>query len=907
MSNTSNIDESKKITTLPMEKFNVTGMTCAACSTRVEKVVSNLDGVSDVQVNLLTNSMRVAYDHDRVSTDDISRAVDNAGYGASPIVEEVRSGARSQAGSAKRENPMLTEAKEMKTRLIASIVFMLPLFVIAMGPMMGLPMPSFLSGVENSVSNAFLQFLLTVPILFINRKFFTVGFKTLFRGAPNMDSLIAVGAGAAVVYGIWAMFRMSYGLGSMDHHLVEHYSHSLYFESAGMILTLITLGKYLEARSKSKTSDALEKLMELAPETALVERDGAVVELSMADVRVGDIVQVRPGSRVPVDGVIVSGTSAIDESAITGESLPVDRTVGDKVVGATMNKNGFIRVEVQRLGADSTLAKIIELVEDASGTKAPIAKLADKISAIFVPAVMIIAVLAVVVWLLAGQDFEFALSVGISILVISCPCALGLATPVALMVGTGRGAVNGVLIKTGEALETTHAVNTVILDKTGTITAGEPHVTDVVTIGTLNHEDFLLAAASLEQGSEHPLAEAIRDSVGDQALLDVDAFEAYTGRGVSGLIKGQRWAGGNARFMREEKIAIPEHSALTEKIDALQGDGKTVTYFAIDGEVAGIIAIADVIKTSSTEAISALRKAGIEVVMLTGDKAESAAAIAKQVGVDRYVAEVLPEDKEAEVRRLQDEGHVVAMVGDGINDAPALTRADVGIAIGAGTDIALESADIVLIKSDLRDVVTAIDLSSATLKNIKQNLFWAFFYNVLGIPLAAGVFYNLNGWLLNPMFAAAAMSLSSIFVVTNALRLRGFSSRWERSGTQAKRVEEAAVPAVDHTIKRDHVDLMSTGNQVEINSQIEEQQTDEQSDSRKEFETMKKTMTIEGMSCAHCKAAVEKALTAVDGVSTAVVDLDQKQAVVELAATVSDSALEAAVTDAGYDVVRVEA
>lgn len=901
MSQNMNTNELTDLKTLPMEKFDVTGMTCAACSTRVEKVVSKLDGVSDVQVNLLTNSMRVAYDHDKVSSHDISQAVDNAGYGASPVIEERQVGGQSHSTLKTRENPMLVESKEMKKRLIASVIFMIPLFIIAMGPMMGMPMPGFLTGVENSVSNVFLQFLLTVPILFINRKFFTVGFKTLFRGAPNMDSLIAVGAGAAVVYGVWALFRMSFGLGSGDLALVEHYSHSLYFESAGMILTLITLGKYLEARSKSKTSDALEKLMDLAPDTALVERDGTVVELAIADVRIGDIVQVRPGSRIPVDGIIVSGTTAVDESAITGESLPVDRSEGDKVVGATMNKNGFIRVEVQKLGADSTLAKIIELVEDASGTKAPIARLADRISAIFVPAVMIIAVLAVVVWVLAGQDFEFALSVGISILVISCPCALGLATPVALMVGTGRGAVNGVLIKTGEALETTHAVNTVILDKTGTITAGEPHVTNVLTLGDYDAEDFLLAAASLEQGSEHPLAEAIRKSVGDQPLMDVDAFEAHTGRGVSGMIRGQRWIGGNARFMREEGVSLPDSEAFTTAIDALQGDGKTVTYFAIDGEIAGVIAIADVIKSTSAQAISALREAGIEVVMLTGDKRESAAAIAREVGVDRFIAEVLPEDKEAEVRRLQEEGRVIAMVGDGINDAPALTRADVGIAIGAGTDIALESADVVLIKSDLRDVVTAIDLSSATLKNIKQNLFWAFFYNVLGIPLAAGVFYNLNGWLLSPMYAAAAMSLSSIFVVTNALRLRRFRSRWSRTETEQVQAgslaseQQQSATAVEDEIQFTAIDVSSN------------KTTDEGSDIRKEFEKMKKTMTIEGMSCAHCKAAVENALQAVEGVSSAVVDLDQKQAVVELTVDVENQQLEAAVTDAGYDVIKVEA
>ncbi len=869
-----------------MEKYSVSGMTCAACSTRVEKVISKLDGVKDVQVNLLTNSMRVAYDHGQLNTIDIVQAVEKAGYGAAK--EEEVDSSSSATKPLNRENPMLVEAQNMKQRLYQSLIFMVPLFIVAMGPMMGIPMPSFLTGPENAVSYALVQLLLTVPILFINRQFFISGFRSLFQAAPNMDSLIAVGSGAAVVYGVFALFRMSYGLGQANMDLVHRYSHDLYFESAGMILTLITLGKYLEVRSKSKTSEALEKLMDLAPDTALVERHGDVVELSISELNIGDIVHVRPGSRIPVDGTIISGETAIDESAITGESLPVDKTVGDKVVGATMNENGFIRVEVEKLGGDTTLAKIIALVEDASGTKAPIAKLADRISGIFVPIVMVIAVVAVIAWLLMGYNFEFALSIGIAVLVISCPCALGLATPVALMVGTGQGAQNGVLIKTGEALESAHAIDTVILDKTGTITAGEPHVTDVITLEGVDTDLFMKAAASLEMPSEHPLARAIRDSVDkNESLPEVNNFKAHTGRGVSGEIDGAIWRGGNARFMREEGIEVDHLTGLNTKVEALQNDGKTVTYFSVGDEVKGVFGIADIIKPSSIEAITALQEEGIEVVMLTGDKMESARAIAKQVNVDRFIAEVLPQDKESAVRELQEKGLRVAMVGDGINDAPALMRADVGIAIGAGTDIAMESADVVLIKSDLRDVVTAIDLSHATLKNIKQNLFWAFFYNVLGIPLAAGLLYGINGWLLNPMFAAAAMSLSSIFVVTNALRLKNFKSRFAKD-KQVKNSQDTK-EVLEHNINREVVQSAMEVKISNLKGDVE----------------MKKSIIIEGMSCKHCSGAVEKALSAIDGVNSAVVDLDGKRADVELSVEVADEVLATAVTDAGYDVVEV--
>lgn len=880
------------------EKYMVSGMTCAACQTRVEKVVSKLPGVNDVQVNLLTNSMRVTYDGAAVDSGTIIGAVERAGYGAQALAGEGRKQADSQTGrtqGSKHENPMLAEADSMKKRLIQSAVFVIPLFIISMGPMVGMPLPSFLDGMENAMTFALVQFLLTIPILFINRKFFTVGFRALFQGAPNMDTLIAVGSSAAAVYGVYILFRMSYDLGRMNMSQMHGYMHILYFEIAGVILTLITLGKYLEARSKSKTSDALEKLMDLAPDTAVVERNGETVELAVGSLIIGDIVHVRPGSRVPVDGTIVGGSTAIDESAITGESLPVDKTVGDKVVGATMNKNGFIKVEVQKLGADTTLSKIIALVEEASGTKAPIALLADKIASVFVPVVMVIAAVAVVVWLLLGAGFEFALSIGIAVLVISCPCALGLATPVALMVGTGRGAANGVLIKTGEALETTQAIDTVVLDKTGTITAGEPKVTDLITIDNSDPDQLLYIAASLEQGSEHPLAQAIRQAVpADADLPEVEDFRAHTGRGVSAKIDGALWIGGNARFLAEEGVDTEGHPALNERVSALQSEGKTLTYFSANNEIKAVLAISDVIKPTSIDAIDALRQAGIEVVMLTGDKSESAAAIAEQVHVDRFIAEVLPADKEAEIRRLQDNGKRVAMVGDGINDAPALMRADVGIAIGAGTDIALDSADVVLMKSDLRDVVTAIDLSGKTLANIKQNLFWAFFYNILLIPVAAGLFYGLNGWLLNPMFAAAAMSLSSIFVLTNALRLRGFQSRWTDTGGKQSDYNEMNTEV---TINREVV-----FNTAEANLEDADRGTSVRKDIN-----MKKTIVIEGMSCTHCKAAVEKALASVDGVSQATVNLDENKADVELSVDVSDEALAAAVTDAGYDVVKVGA
>jgi Cu+-exporting ATPase len=666
------------------------------------------------------------------------------------------------------------EIAHMKRRVVISLVFMVILMYVAMGPMLGLPVPAFLLGLENAGTMALVQLLLTLPVLYVNRQYFQMGLKTLWKRSPNMDSLIAIGSGAAVLYGVFALFRIVYGLGHGQLDLVARYSHDLYFESASMILTLITLGKFLEARSKGRTSDAIAKLMDLAPKTATVIRSGQEVEIPVAELVVGDIIVIRPGESIPVDGVIVEGSSAIDESAITGESIPVAKTVGDQVISATLNKAGSFKFEATRIGEDTTLAQIIRLVEEAGASKAPIAKLADKISAVFVPVVIAIALVSFGVWLLLGYSFEFALTTAVAVLVISCPCALGLATPVAIMVGTGQGALHGVLIKSAEALETAHSVDTVVLDKTGTITEGKPQVTDVIPAAEVTAAELLRIGASLERPSEHPLAEAIVAKANQEGLelASVEEFLAVPGRGIQAKLGETTYLAGNLAFMQEHGIALGE---LEAQADKLAEQGKTPMYFADAHRVLGIIAAADVVKPSSRQAIAELRELGLEVAMLTGDNRRTAEAIRRELNLGAVLAEVLPEDKEREIRRLQEEGKTVAMVGDGINDAPALTRAHVGIAIGAGTDVALESADIVLVKNDLRDVVTAIKLSRATLRNIKQNLFWAFFYNSLGIPLAAGLFYPLLGWRLSPMYAAAAMSLSSIFVVTNALRLRRFA------------------------------------------------------------------------------------------------------------------------------------
>ena len=759
------------------KKYDIQGMTCSACSANVQNSVSKVSGVSAVQVNLLTNNMVVEFDSGATSPEQIIQAVRDAGYDASPSVP------RSQTGQTARtmETPVGQADKElaaMRVRLTVSFAFLLPLLYLAMGHMFEWPLPGFFHGTANAMNLAFTEFILLIPIAIVNGKFFRIGFKTLFRGHPNMDSLIAIGSTAAILYGIFAIYQIGFGLGHGQADLVRHYLMDLYFESAGAILALITLGKYLEARSKSRTSEAITKLVNLAPKTATILRDGVETDVAVEDVRVGDTVIVRPGQSIPVDGIILDGSTSVDQSALTGESMPVEKEPGDAVAAATINKSGFIRFEASKVGDDTTLARIIALVEEASSSKAPIAKLADQISSIFVPVVIVIAVAAALVWLLTGATPEFALSIGIAVLVISCPCALGLATPVAIMVGTGKAASHGILIKSAEALEIAHAINTVVLDKTGTITEGKPQVTDLVVFTGLTEDALLSLAASLEKPSEHPLAEAIlkRASERQLAIREISRFTAVPGRGLRAIIDDREYLAGNLAFMQENGLPADEPMQIG---DGLAAQGKTPLYFADQHQILGLIAVADVVKPTSLLAIRQFKAMGIDVVMLTGDNQRTAEAIRRQLDIDRVVAEVMPEDKEREIRLLQESGRKVAMVGDGINDAPALVRADVGIAIGAGTDIAIESADIILMKSDLLDAVTALELSKSVIRNIKQNLFWAFFYNTVGIPLAAGVFFTLLGWKLSPSFAAAAMSLSSVSVVTNALRLKLFRPRHE--------------------------------------------------------------------------------------------------------------------------------
>ena len=764
------------------QKFDIKGMTCSACSASVFKSVSKMAGVANVNVNLLTNSMVVEFDESVIDSQKIIHAVEEAGYGADLAAGALSaagaqadgaSGSSATAAKPARRDIYGEELQQMRSRLVVSFLFLIPLLYLAMGHMASWPLPAWLHGMSNATNFAFLQFLLTLPIVLVNRKYYQVGFRTLWHRSPNMDSLIAIGSSAAVVYGIFAIFRMNFAMGHDQADVVMHYMGELYFESAATILTLITLGKFLETRSKSKTSDAINQLVNLAPKTATVRRMGLEYEIPVEQVVVGDFLIVRPGQSIPVDGVIVEGRTSIDQSALTGESIPVEKQPGDKVSAATINKSGYFVFQAEKIGADTTLAQIIQLVEEASSSKAPISKLADKISGIFVPVVIAIAIISAVTWLLLGQDAEFALSIGIAVLVISCPCALGLATPVAIMVGTGRGAVNGILIKSAEALEITHTINTVVLDKTGTITEGKPQVTDLVPADGVDPRDLLQLAASIEKPSEHPLADAIvaRATADGIELIPTDEFEAVPGRGLGAEIGGRLLLAGNPAFMKENGVDV---SALEAIGDALSADGKTPLYFADGGRPLGLIAVADVIKPTSKAAIEQFRAMGIDVVMLTGDNQRTAEAIRRQLSIDRVVAEVMPQDKEEEIRRIQQTGRKVAMIGDGINDAPALARADVGIAIGAGTDIAIESADIVLMKSDLQDAVTAVQLSRAVIRNIRQNLFWAFAYNTAGIPLAAGVFYSLLNWRLSPIFAAAAMSLSSVSVVSNALRLRRF-------------------------------------------------------------------------------------------------------------------------------------
>ncbi len=839
------------------QKFTVTGMTCSACSAHVEKAVSGLEGVSAVNVHLLGGSMQVDYDPALQSNDSIIAAVVAAGYGAS-----VPGAAGREKGSAGVPD-MQAELAGMKRRLIISFCFFIPLFYLTMGHMVGLPIPHFFHGNENALCYALTQLLLLLPIMYVNDKYYKVGFKTLWHRSPNMDSLIALGSAAAVVYGLAGIYQIGWGLGHGDIARVEKWSMDLYFESAGTILILITLGKYMETRSKGKTGEAISRLMDLAPKTATVLRQGKETVIPVEEVAVGDLILVRPGQSIPVDGEIVEGVSSIDESALTGESVPVDTGPGDKVAAASINKSGSLTFRATRVGDDTTLAQMIALVDEAASSKAPIAKLADKVAGVFVPAVIAIAIVTAAVWMLATGDVARALTSGVAVLVISCPCALGLATPVAIMVGTGKGAENGILFKSAEALETLRSVQTVILDKTGTVTQGKPAVTDIRTVGETTPEELLCVAASLEKPSEHPLAQAIVAEAETRGIPLVSAqdFQAVHGRGVSAAIQGAGFLAGNRAMMEENGVDL---TAAGDTPETMAGEGKTPLYFARDRKLIGVVAVADTVKPTSAAAIRSMRDLGLEVVMLTGDNRRTAQAIAKGLDLTDVVAEVLPQDKEKVIARLQGEGKKVAMIGDGINDAPALARADVGLAIGAGTDVAIESADVVLMKSDLMDAVTAVELSRATIRNIKENLFWAFFYNAVCIPVAAGVLAVFGGPQLNPMLAAAAMSMSSVCVVSNALRLKLFKPRCAGGGTIAPQANQAEPE-------------------------------------RKE-KTMEKKMIIEGMMCPNCVRHVSEALNALPGV-TATVDLDSKSAAVT--GDVSDEVLTKAVTDAGYKVVSI--
>lgn len=856
---------------MKQEKFSVTGMTCAACQAHVQKAVSTLPGVQDCAVNLLSGTMTAQFDDAALSDTDICSAVKKAGYKARPasknaVLEE--KSARQRAAE---------ELHAMRNRLILSLVFFIPLFYISMGHMIGLPLPQFLSGIQNAITYGMAQLVLLLPILYFNRSYFINGYRTLFGRAPNMDSLIAIGATAAIAYGVFAICRIGNGLAAGDFALAEKYHMDLYFESAGTILTLITVGKYLETRSRGQTTEAVEKLMDLKPQTAVVLRNGTQQEIPIDKVQPNDLVVVRPGESIPVDGVVTDGLSSVDQSAITGESIPVEKRAGDEVITATINGTGRLVFRATKVGDDTTLSQIIHLVEDAGNSKAPIARLADKIAGVFVPIVITIAAVTAVVWLLLGYAPEFALRAGIAVLVISCPCALGLATPVAIMVGTGKGAQFGILYKSAEALETAHTIDTVVLDKTGTLTQGRPAVTDVLVQPSFTEAELLQTAAALESPSEHPLAQAVLQYAKEQKIpvQEAAAFEAIPGRGVRANLHGEPYSAGNAALMRD---CGADTSVLEAQAHQMAESGKTPLYFAKGNQLMGVIAAADPVKPTSKAAVQALRRMGLSVVMLTGDNQRTAESIRTQLGIDRAVAEVLPQDKEREVRSLQEAGHKVAMVGDGINDAPALTRADVGLAIGAGTDIAIASADVVLMKSDLLDAVTAIDLSRAVIRNVKENLFWAFFYNACGIPLAAGLFYPLLGWQLSPMFAAAAMSLSSFFVVTNALRLRLF---------KPKQVPQHVLPE-------------QTPAAVLVSN------TQNHSSNDKGAISMKKIISVEGMMCEHCKAHVTQALQNVPGVTEVNVSLEDKNAVVTCNANVTDEPLKKAVADAGYQPGSVE-
>ncbi|MGP1410303.1 MAG: heavy metal translocating P-type ATPase [Peptoanaerobacter stomatis] len=874
------------------QKYDVKGMTCSACQSAVYRAVSKIDSVSDVNVNLMTNTMSVVYDETKLNDNDIIQVVKNAGYDAS--LQNAKAETKNSTSDAWEE-----QLKSMKLRLKISIPLTILLMYVSMGHMINMPLPDFLTDTKGAVNFAFTQFLIALPVVIINGSYFTKGFKTLIKRSPNMDSLIAVGSSSSMIYGIFAIYKMSYSLGIGDLNTLHHYHHNLYFESAVMILTLITLGKYFETKSKRKTNEAITSLLDLRPQFAHLVSDDTIKDVSVDDVVVGNILQIKSGESIPVDGIIISGNANIDESAITGESIPVEKSIGDKVIGATINKSGAFEIKVISTGSDTVLSKIIELVKDANATKAPIESMADKIAGVFVPVVMLLAVLTFIVWKALGYDFEFALNLAISVLVISCPCALGLATPVAIMVGSGKGAQNGLLFKNAESLELMQGLDTIVFDKTGTLTQGNPAVTDIILLQDFDKKEFLTLALSLESNSQQPLAQAIVNySKNFSSNKKVSSFEEISGRGVKGIIDEKSIMAGNIQFMSENNIDI---DFFTKYSAQLQEQGKTPVFFAIDNKPASIIAIADIIKNTSKSAIDELKSLNIKTVMLTGDNKKTANYIAENLGIDECYSEVMPDQKDEIITNLKNQGKTVGMVGDGINDSPALARADVGIAVGAGTDIAIESADVVLMKSDLQDVVTAIKLSKQTLKNIKENLFWAFFYNILCIPLAMGIFYPAFKLSLNPMIGSLAMSFSSVFVVSNALRLRNFKADKKVEYVKEQMSLDVNVILINNNKISDRYTVKGT---EKINN-ADNSAENIINTSKSEVNKMKKTMYIEGMTCKHCKARVEKVLNELNGV-TATVNLEEKTAVLEMDDNVDNDILKNTVEDAGYDVKNIE-
>lgn len=845
-------------------KFQVTGMTCAACQANVTKVTLKTQGVLSAEVNLLSGQMTAVFDENLTNENEIIKAVNNIGYGIKVFDTNSKNNSLKNQWQKRKEDEE-KEVRNMKKRLFSSVIILAFLMYIAMGNMMGLPLPSFITGVENALLNSVIQIILTVPVLIINRKFFIQGFKGLIKRAANMDSLVALGSSAAFLYGIFAVIMMVKATSHGDAQSLAHYSHQLYFESSAMILTLVTVGKFLESRSKSKTGDALGKLVELSPKTANVIRDGNEITIEAEDIVVGDEIIIRPGERIAVDGVITKGSGSVDQSAVTGESLPVEKGQGDKVISATLNKSGTFYMTASKVGENTTISQIIKLVENASVSKAPIARLADKVSGVFVPVVMGISLLTFLVWLIFGSDFENALSFGITVLVISCPCALGLATPVAIMVGTGKAAENGILIKSAVTLETLGKADTVVLDKTGTLTSGQMSVSDIIVIDkTLSQNEFIALCGAVEKGSEHPLGDAVRRKAEEMklSLPEVSEFKAFQGKGVTATINGDKFIAGNKRFLTENKINC---NAVEKYMDDFSAVGKTPLVFVKNNAIIGVIAVADTIREDSIKAIEGFKKSGKKTVMLTGDNSGAAKYVGEKTGIDLVISDLLPADKEKQILLLQEKGERVVFIGDGINDAPALTTADIGIAIGAGSDIAIDCADIVLIKNSLSDAVKAIELSNAVMRNIKMNLFWAFFYNCLGIPLAAGLFYPLWGIKLSPMIGSAAMSLSSLCVVTNALRLKFFKSKLIKTETQN-----------------------SDNNDNTINKP-------------KGFDNMEKTIKVEGMMCPRCEAHVVKALTAIDGVESATASHEENIAKVTLSKDVADDILIKTIIDEGYE------